>query len=124
MSFPVRRELEQYVAGRAAPEQVVIAAAVAYYGDGRSGVREALQPLIRVIDRASPGIVELGSVAGGSGFEVRLAERPFPKGYEAELHDAAVAALDRLSAAEAARLETASGLMRRMLAAIQRWFSA
>jgi hypothetical protein len=53
------------------------------------GTRDGLGPLIEVIDRASPGIVELGTVQGGAGFEIRLAERPFPKQYEAELRRAA-----------------------------------
>src|SRR2546426_2383067 len=55
--------------------------------------RETLQPLMDVIDRASPGIVELGTVQGGSGFDVRLAERPFPKQHEPELRRAAEAVL-------------------------------
>src|SRR5260370_11270943 len=88
-SSPVSDALAGYVAGRIKPERVVITVAAAFYGARGGGERRALQPLIDVIDRASPGIVELGSVAGGVGFEIRLAERPFPRQYEAALRRAA-----------------------------------
>jgi len=93
MSSSIRRELEGFVAGRVQAERLVIAVSAAYYRDSRNGKRETLQPLIDVIDRASPGIVELGIVPGGAGFEIRLAERPFPSQYEAELRRAAEAVL-------------------------------
>src|SRR2546422_8889005 len=89
---PVKEALEAYVAGRVKAERLVVAVAAEYYRDALNpkglpngrGKREMLRPLIDVIDRASPGIVELGTVQGGSGFDVRLAERPFPKQYEAQ----------------------------------------
>src|SRR5438477_5078646 len=93
MSSSVRREVEGFVAGRVKAERLVIAVAAAYYRDTGNGKRETLRPLIDVIDRASPGIVELGIAQGGSGFEVRLVERPFPKQHEAELRRAAEAVL-------------------------------
>src|SRR5437660_11881882 len=93
MSSSVRQELEDFVAGRVKAERLVIAVAAEYYRDTGNGKRETLRPLIDVIDRASPGIVELGIVAGGAGFEIRLAERPFPKEYETELMRAAEAVL-------------------------------
>ena len=92
-SSPVKDALESYVAGRVKAERLVIAVSAEYYREARDGRREALQPLIDVIDRASPGIVELGTAPGGSGFEIRLAERPFPKQYQAELRRAAEAVL-------------------------------
>ncbi len=92
-SYPVNEALEAYVAGRVKAERLVIAVSAAYYRESRNGTREALQPLMDVIDRASPGIVELGTVQGGSGFDVRLAERPFPKQHEPELRRAAEAVL-------------------------------
>ncbi len=92
-SFPVKEALESYVAGRVKAERLVIAVSAAYYRESGNGTREALQPLMDVIDRASPGIVELGTVQGGSGFDVRLAERPFPKQYEAQLREAAATVL-------------------------------
>src|SRR6266480_5117137 len=102
MSSSIRRELEGFVAGRVQAERLVIAVSAAYYRDSRNGNRETLQPLIDVIDRASPGIVELGIVPGGAGFEIRLAERPFPSQYEAELRRAAEAVLGREEAREKA----------------------
>ena len=93
VSSPVKVALESYVAGRLKAERLVIAVSAEYYREARDGRREALQPLIDVIDRASPGIVELGTAPGGSGFEIRLAERPFPKQYQAELRRAAEAVL-------------------------------
>lgn len=89
MSSSVRRELEGFVAGRVKTERVVITVTAAYYGERGNGKGEGLRPLIEVIDRASPGIVELGIVPGGAGFDIRLAERPFPKAYEAQLRQAA-----------------------------------
>ncbi len=122
MSSPVNRELEEYVAGRVTPERVVIAATTAYYRERGNGKGEWLRPLIDVIDRASPGIVELQSVSGASGFEVRLAERPFPKQYEPELRRAAEAALVGLAvpAAPAAPL----GFFDRITGVLRRLFSA
>src|SRR6266700_5106288 len=92
-SSPVNEALEAYVAGRVKAERLVIAVSAAYYRESENGTREALQPLMDVIDRASPGIVELGTVQGGSGFDVRLAERPFPKQHEPVLRRAAEAVL-------------------------------
>ena len=92
-SSPVKEALEAYVAGRVKAERLVIAVSAAYYRERGNGKGETLRPLIDVIDRASPGIVELGTVQGGSGFDVRLAERPFPKQHEPELRRAAEAVL-------------------------------
>src|SRR5436309_2349135 len=73
VSSPVKVALESYVAGRLKAERLVIAVSAEYYREARDGRREALQPLIDVIDRASPGIVELGTATGGPGFDIRLA---------------------------------------------------
>src|SRR2546428_6882629 len=88
-SSPVKDALESYVAGRVKAERLVIAISAAYYGDSNNGNRESLQPLIDVIDRASPGIVELGTATGGPGVDIRLASRPFPKQHEGELGERA-----------------------------------
>ncbi len=116
MSSPVRDALESYVAGRIKAERLVIAVSAAYYGDTGNGTRKTLQPLIDVIDRASPGIVELGSADGGPGFELRLAERPFPQQYEAELRRTAEAVLGRV--------EARRGFVSRIVAAVRRVFTA
>jgi hypothetical protein len=112
MSSSVRQELEGFVAGRVKPERVVIAVSAAYYGERGNGKGETLRPLIDVIDRASPGIVELGIVAGGAGFEIRLAERPFPKEYEAHLREAAESVLTGMGNGETGKVEptNATGL--------------
>ena len=107
MSSSVRQDLEGFVAGRVKPERVVIAVAAAYYGERGNGKRETLRPLIDVIDRASPGIVELGIVAGGAGFEIRLAERPFPKEHEVELRNAAEMVLSGCEIRDAGCVKTA-----------------
>ncbi len=143
-SSPISLAIAGYVAGRVTPERLVAQVAAAYYDGGKAGEggtlkdslavggkRKELRPLIEVIDRASPGIVELGSVESGPGFDIRLAERPFPKRYEAELRRAAETYLLRERAGEEAGEETgewgkgkADGLVGRALAAIRRLFSA
>ncbi len=142
-SSPVRLAIAGYVAGRVKPEHLVAQVAAAYYDGGKAGEggtlkdslavggrRQALRALIEVIDRASPGIVELGSVESGPGFDIRLAERPFPKRYEAELRRAAETYLLREKAGEEAREEAGEGgkgkgaVLARVLGAIRRLFSA
>src|SRR2546425_8914833 len=125
-SFPVKEALESYVAGRVKAERLVIAVSAAYYRESGNGTREALQPLMDVIDRASPGIVELGTVQGGSGFDVRLAERPFPKQYEAQLREAAATVLSGGGVFGGAPLPNAkpsSGMIARLVRAIGRLFT-
>jgi hypothetical protein len=127
VSSPVDAALEGYVAGRLKAEQLVVAVAIAYYGgeEGRAGGGERLKPLIDVIDRASPGIVELGSVPSGPGFDVRLGERPFPKQYEPQLRRAAEAVLTgatRVGAQPAAPLPSA-GVFARLVGAIRSLFA-
>jgi hypothetical protein len=123
-SSPVRDALESYIAGRVRAERLVVAVAAAYYREAPNGKRETLQPLIDVIDRASPGIVELGTVQGGSGFAISLAERPFPKEHEAELRRAAEAVLGRVETGrEAGDGRTARpGIIARIVAAARRLF--
>ena len=126
MSSPVRDALEAYVAGRVKAERLVIAVSAAYYRDARNGQRESLQPLIDVIDRASPGIVELGTATSGPGFDIRLAERPFPKQYEAQLREAAATVLSGGGVFGGAPLPNAkpsSGMIARLVRAIGRLFT-
>ena len=117
------------MAGRVSAERLVITVTSAYYGrDGGRGTRDGLGPVIEVIDRASPGIVELGTVQGGVGFEVRLAERPFPKQWEGELRRAAetvVRAGEGPGKGEEGKGSLATpGVLRRLLAAVRRLFIA
>ena len=128
-SSPVNEALEAYLAGRVKAERLVIAVSAVYYRESENGTREALQPLMDVIDRASPGIVELGTVQGGSGFAINLSERPFPKQHEAELRRAAEAVLGRGETGGEARKEAGEGgtaergLVARLMAGLRRLFS-
>jgi hypothetical protein len=95
MPSPVREVLEGYVTGRVRAERVVAAVAAAYYGSaalapsGDGEARHRLRPVVDVIERASPGVVALSGSSGRPGFDVRLAERPFPPDYEPALRHAA-----------------------------------
>lgn len=134
-SSPIREAIEGYVAGRVKAERLVIAVAAAYYGDEGRGTRDGLGPLIEVIDRAAPGIVELGGVDGGHGFDVRLAERPFPKHYEPDLKRAVeaylashrptgvIGAASGAGAGAGAQAARTPGVLGRLLAAIRRLFN-
>jgi hypothetical protein len=116
----VNDALAGYAAGRVTAQQLVGVVATAYWsqelGVGRRG---QLRPIIDVIERAHPGIVELASTPGKPGFAVRLAERPFPKRYDAELR----AAVESVVAAPPPNspLPTPS-LFTRLLRAIRRVF--
>jgi hypothetical protein len=126
-SSAINEALQGYAAGRVKAERLVIAVATAYYGrEGVRGIRDGLSPLIEIIDRASPGVVELGGVAGG--FDIRLAERPFPKQYEPELRRAVAAYLAShrttgLISVPAA-LAPPAGVLSRIVGAIRRLFGA
>lgn len=130
MSSDVARQaLAEFLAGRAKAERVVATVAEAYYRSGarRDSGREALRPVLDVIERAAPGVVALGRTEGGAGFDIRLAERPFPKQYEAELRQAAAAALAGMGGRGVETEpggEPGRGLLGRMLRAVRRLFSA
>jgi hypothetical protein len=124
---PVRTVLEGYVAGRVKAERVVEAVAAAYYGEGGSGKGEGLKSLMEIIERAHPGVVELAGTADKPGFGVRLAERPFPKEYEADFREAVQAVLGR-GVSDARTLPTSPvplpGLLSRLYTAVRRLFTA
>src|SRR2546426_6083348 len=119
-SSPISLAIAGYVAGHVKAERLVALVATAYYGVG--GKRDGLKPLMDVIERAAPGVVELAGRAGGAGFDIRLAERPFPKRYEAELRRAAETYLQREETGEWGKGK-GDGLVGRALAAIRRLFS-
>jgi hypothetical protein len=131
-SSPVRETLEEYVAGRVKADRLVIAIAAAYYGrEDTPGVRDGLGPLVEIIDRASPGIVELGGVGGGGGggggFDIRLAERSFPKQHEPVLRRAVEAYLASHRTTGVIPTPTAGvpapGVLARIVGAIRRLFT-
>jgi hypothetical protein len=115
----VNSVLADYVAGRVPAAQLVSAVATAYYkGDGR---REMLRPVMEIIERAHPGIVELSASDEKPGFAVRLAERPFPKQWEPALREAAASVSG--TAANTPPLP-APGFFRRVFRAIRKLFNA
>lgn len=117
-SSPVRAVLEGYLAGRVQAERVAAAVAAEYYGEPGQGKRETWRPLMEIIERAHPGVIELAGTADKPGFAVRLAERPFPKEYEAALRQAAQVAVGTSSAAPA------PGFVARLVSAVRRFFTA
>ena len=125
-SSVAREVLAGYVAGHVRPERVVAAVADAYYRDRSQGARDALRPVIEIIERGAPGVVDLTRTQGGAGFDIRLAERPFPKQYEPQLRRAAEAALAGTWGGEAAggSSESEPGLWSRVWRAVSRLFSA
>src|SRR5437899_1139890 len=146
-SSPISLAIAGYVAGRVTPERLVAQVAAAYYDGGEAGEggtrkdslavggkREELRPLIEVIDRASPGIAELGSVESGPGFDIRLAERPCPKQDESEPRRARESCLVRERSGEEAgeggtlkdslTVGEKGVLLSRVLGVIRRLFSA
>jgi hypothetical protein len=98
-------------------QQLVGVVAAEYYREEGSAKQDGLRPLMDVIERAHPGVVELVGTADKPGFAVRLAERPFPKRYEAELKKA-VEAMATLPASPVPR----PGLWQRVVGAVRRLF--
>ncbi|HXI35016.1 MAG TPA: hypothetical protein VNH63_13090 [Gemmatimonadales bacterium] len=123
--------LAAYVAGREKATRVVAVVAEAYYREAK-GKREGLRPVMDVIERAAPGLVELVGSPGKPGFEIRLAQREFPKAYEAELKRAVEAALAGGGKRETVDVdppamdngERKTSFVARIVAAVRRMFSA
>jgi hypothetical protein len=117
--------LAEYLAGRLSAEQLVAAVAAEYYRGAGNGKREAWRPIMDLVERMHPGVVELKSSDQRPGFDVRLAERPFPKRYESELRDAARRVLATLPASRFPLPDERPrkvGLLGRIVAAIRRVF--
>jgi hypothetical protein len=112
----VNEALAGYAAGRMTAQQLVRVVAAAHYGDGGRRTGDGLAAVIDIIERAHPGVVELASTTDRPGFAVRLAERPFPKKFEAELREVVTKVLNRES--------PRPGLFARILRAFRRAFSA
>jgi len=102
-------------------ERVVEAVAAAYYDrDAGSGVREALRPMVELVERAHPGVIHLTGTGDKPGFAVRLAERPFPKEHEVGLRAAATKLLGTHPASPIPH----PGLFSRLYTAVRRLFTA
>jgi len=118
-SSAIKELLAGYLTGRVKADRVVTTVAEAYY-ENRGTAREQLQPLMDVIERAAPGMVDLVRTEGGAGFDIRLAERPFPKQYEAELRRAAETVLGGTGGGTVLQ----PGFLVRLARAVRRLFSA
>lgn len=127
-SSAIRTLLEDYVGGRVPADRLVSAVAERYYRSGARAGRDGLRPLMDVIERASPGIVQLARVAEGPGFDIRLAERPFPVAHEADLRRAAQSVLESGSAlvgeSKSGAPAPGDGFWSRFLGRVRRLFSA
>src|SRR5881396_3045531 len=129
MSFAtsVNDALADYTAGRITPQQLVGVVAAEYWSqEPGSRSRGLLRPIIDVIETAHPGIVELSGSSERPGFAVKLAERPFPKRYDADLRSAVQAVISgprSTTPAPSSRLQ-APGFFTRIVGAIRKIFSA
>ena len=118
----VNDALAGYAAGRVTAQQLVGVVVTAYWSQELGARnRELLRPIIEVIEKAHPGVVELASTQDRPGFAVRLAERPFPKKYEADLRDAVAPVLNRESTVPDSPARR-PGLFERLVNAIRRVF--
>src|SRR6266498_2029728 len=86
--------LTAYLAGQVTAEQLVVAVTAEYYRDSRSGMRDTLRPVIEVVERAHPGVVEVAGSQKSPGVAVRVANRACTKRYEDELRTAVTGALE------------------------------
>ena len=77
-----------------------------------------------VLERAHPGVVELAGTTDRPGFAVRIAERPFPKEYEAALRAAVQVALGNVDAPAPRSALPAPGIWARMYTAVRKLFTA
>ena len=120
----IRPVLEGYLAGRVKAERVVAEVASAYYRDERREKRDGLRPIIDVIERAAPGVVELAGAANRPGFLIKAAERPFPREYETQLRVAVELVLrDAGWGMRDGAVPGQRGLFARVFAAVRRMFS-
>ena len=117
--------MEGFVAGRVKAERVVEAVAAAYYGEHGARSREHLRPILTVIERAHPGVIELASAPDNPGFAIRLAERPFPKVYEGSLREAVEVVLASSQGPVApGSVLRAPGIFSRLYTAVRKFFTA
>ena len=114
----VNTVLAEYLAGKVSADRVIVTVLVEHYQAKR---QRNLRPIVDVIERAHPGIVELKGSEGHPGFDVRLAERPFPKRYEGELKEAVRAVLANVTT-EPLPAATKPGFLQRLVAAVRKIF--
>jgi len=122
-SSAAKELLAAYVAGRVPAVRVVPAIAVEYYRSPDAKQRAALRPVMEVIERAAPGVARLARTESGAGFDIQLAERPFPETFETSLKEAAAGALALWGTAPSAGA-TGAGFWSRLIGGVRRLFSA
>ena len=120
-SDAVRGLLEAYLGGRIPAERLVPAVAAEYYRSVDRRTREALRPVMEVVERAAPGVGRLARTEAGAGFDIHLAERPFPAADESALRDAVSGALVQVGGTPPS---SQPGFLARLARAVRRWFSA
>lgn len=127
-SSAARELLAAYVAGRVPAVRLVPAIAAEYYRSPDAKQRAALGPLMEVIERAAPGVARLARTETGAGFDIQLAERPFPETFESSLKEAAASALAGSWGGGAAIADAApaagAGFWSRLIGRVRRLFSA
>lgn len=111
--------LAEYVGGKIKADRMIAAVAATYYRERKSLKGQGWRELIAVIERGAPGVVELAA-AEGKGFEIKLAERPFPTAFEPALKAAAQKALAETPGglstdARASTSQPAKGLLARIV---------
>ncbi|HXJ32090.1 MAG TPA: hypothetical protein VNG35_15745 [Gemmatimonadales bacterium] len=116
--------LAAYVAGRVAAVRLVPAIAIEYYRSPDAKQRAALRPIMDVIERAAPGVARLARTESGAGFDIQLAERPFPETFETSLKEAAAGALEQWGTPPPAGEAAGSGFWGRLFDRVRRLFSA
>jgi len=124
-SSAARDLLAAYVAGRVPAVRLVPAIAVEYYRSPDARHRAALRPVMDVIERAAPGVARLARTESGAGFDIQLAERPFPDTFETSLKEAAADALAGWGTAGSANAAGREfGFWSRLIGRVRRLFSA
>jgi len=123
-SSAAKELLAAYVAGRVPAVRLVPAIAVEYYHSPDARQRAALRPVMDVIERAAPGVARLARTESGAGFDIQLAERPFPATFETSLKEAAAGALEQWGTPLPAGTATESGFWGRLIDRVRRLFSA
>lgn len=122
-SDAVKGLLAGYLGGRVPAERLVPAVAAEYYRTVDRRTREMLRPIMEVIERAAPGVGQLARTEGGAGFDIRLAERPFPSSDQDALRRAVASALVEVSDSPPVPA-SAPGLLARLVRAVRRLLSA
>jgi len=119
----VNSALADYAAGRMTAQQLVGVVTAQYWIlEPGSRSRELLRPIMDVIEKAHPGIVALSGSSERPGFAVQLAERPFPKRYDADLRTAAQAVVLPVDSRDPGSQLQAPGLFSRIVRAIRKLF--